>query len=214
MRQPQPAVALRFIDRWYGKLALLLLSVLLYTLALAPVKQFYLAWFGLVLWLWVVSQSKSQWRAFWWSWLAGTIFFLVNMWWLAYVTGPGMIALLVYLGLYWAVPAIILRGAGWLNPDDAVSTPARYISIVLGIATVLTAVERARGYVITGLPWLYLGHTQSPVLVVCQIADLFGVYGITFFVAAVNALLFLYLRGGSRRALRMATAVVIVMWGA
>src|SRR5258708_16480520 len=109
MGQPQPAAALRFIDRWFGKLALLLLSVLLLTLALAPVKQFYLAWVGLAPWLWVVSRSKTQWRAFLWSWLAGTIFFLANMWWLAYVTGPGMIALLVYLGLYWSVTAIVLR---------------------------------------------------------------------------------------------------------
>ena len=46
-----------FIDRWQGQLALVALSVILLTLALAPVKQFYLAWVGLVPWLWVVGKS-------------------------------------------------------------------------------------------------------------------------------------------------------------
>ena len=38
-----------------------------------------------------------------------------------------------------------------------------------------------------GLPWLYLGSTQTPALCLCQIADITGVAGLSFLIAAVNA---------------------------
>ena len=99
---PQPQIDRSLLDRWYGKALLLLLTVLLLTLSTAPFKQFYLAWVGLVPWLIVLGRCRSPWSALGWSWIAGTAFFIANMWWLAYVTGPGMIALMAVLGLYWA----------------------------------------------------------------------------------------------------------------
>ena len=44
-----------------------------------------------------------------------------------------------------------------------------------------------------GLPWLYLGYTQSPVLAICQSADLFGTAGLSFLIAAANAWVALWL---------------------
>jgi apolipoprotein N-acyltransferase len=218
-----------FVHRWYGRLTLVLLSVVLLTLGLAPIKQFYLAWVGLVPWMWVVEKAKSNGRAFLWSWLGGTLFFLANLWWLLYVSTPGMFALVIFLGLYWGVAAIIFRGSGWLangrteesglrterkmrsSPQSSVLSPQPYVWSVLGIATVWTALEWVRGTLFTGLPWLYLGHTQSPILLVCQIADALGVYGITFGVAATNALVYLHLTR-DRQGLWPATGVVAGLW--
>src|SRR5262249_37022266 len=70
--------AKRFSARWYGRLCLLLLAVGLLTLAFAPVGQFYLAWVGLVPWLVVLAGTRSQWSAFFWSWVGGTLFFIAN----------------------------------------------------------------------------------------------------------------------------------------
>lgn len=157
------------------------------TLAFAPYRQFYLAWVGLIPWLHVVRTSKSHRRAFFWSWLAGTAFFAANMWWLYYVTIPGMIALLVYLGLYWGLVAWALRGIGW----NEVS-PRRHILLGTAIvAIVWTSFEWIRGTLFTGLPWLYVGHTQTPLINICQIADIFGVYGVTFVIVAINAAIYL-----------------------
>ena len=41
-----------------------------------PTGQFYLAWIGLAPWLLVVRGAKSNRAAFFWSWLAGTLFFV------------------------------------------------------------------------------------------------------------------------------------------
>src|SRR5438876_4779237 len=112
--EERSAQKIRPVDRWFGRLGLVALSAVMLTLALAPAKQFYLAWVGLVPWLWVVRQAKSTARAFWWSWVGGTLFFGLNLWWIVYVTAPGAVALVIYQGLYWGVGAMIVRG--WLRP--------------------------------------------------------------------------------------------------
>ena len=67
-------------------------------------------------------------------------------------------------------------------------TPGKSALAVLAIAAVWVGLEWFRGtWPLGGLAWLYWGHTQSPFLAVCQIADFAGVFGISFWGAAVNA---------------------------
>jgi apolipoprotein N-acyltransferase len=184
----------------------------LLTAAFAPADQFYLAWVGLVPWLIVLSRARSIWAAFGWSWVAGTLFFIANMWWMSAVTVPGMIGLMAILGMYWGYAGVVLYGAGVVGirrgaggnrgsgdeqkPDPDSSFPSAPLPLrssstvrVLLTAVVWTAAaEWFRGtWPWHGLPWLYLGYTQSPVLALCQSADLFGVAGISFLIAAANA---------------------------
>ncbi len=205
-----------FTDRWYGQLALIFASVILLSLSLAPTKQLYLAWVGLVPWLWMIGKTKSSVWAFLASWLGGILFFTANMWWLVYVSIPGMIALMIYLGLYWGFASLLFRSLGWIRTPPVgnritLAAKPSYTYSVFGIAMGWTALEWLRGTLFTGLPWMYLGHTQSPLPVVCQIADIFGVYGISFCIAASNALIYFYVRG-ERRHLKTATFAVASLW--
>jgi apolipoprotein N-acyltransferase len=159
-------------------------SIVMLTLAFAPVGQFYLAWIGLAPWLVCVAEARSQKSAFFWSWIAGTLFFIANMWWMASISWPGMLALLTVCGVFWAVAALVIRGAGLLGER----TSGKILRGILGIAVVWTATEWVRGIIFTGLPWLFLGYSQTPILPVCQIADITGSYGVTFWVMCVNAL--------------------------
>lgn len=222
--------------RWHTKLGLILLTILLLSLSFAPFGQFYLAWVGLVPWLLVVRSHKSQRAAFFWGWLAGILFFTVNMWWLARVTGPGMVALMFLLGLFWAVAAVLIRGVGllseewlgggvmgWWRKDKAASTvstpPLRHsttpsLLTVLLLPAIWVGFEWFRGnWPMNGLPWLYLGHTQTPVLAMCQVADTVGVYGISFWVVAINALVALFIveRLSARRLAGAASVVAVVL---
>jgi apolipoprotein N-acyltransferase len=211
-----PATVVPLVQRWYGKALLEFLSVLLLSLAFAPVKLFFLAWVGLVPWLVLVRNCRTPWRAFGWSWITGVGFFAANMWWLGRVTGPGVVALMPILGLYWAVAGFILRGTGLVNlpvdgttgqptPSDGVNAAAAPSSILrplssilplLGIAAVWVTLEWLRGtWPFEGLPWLYLAHTQTPALHLCQVADTVGEMGVSFWVALVNAWVFLFLVG-------------------
>jgi len=114
------------------------------------------------------------------------------------------VALMVVLGLYWAFAGMIIRAAGVLgaaggivrsradtgagDSADSVIGGIRAIGSVFLIATIWVAFEWLRAtWPLGGLPWLYLGHAQSPVLRLCQIADIAGVFGISFWVATINA---------------------------
>ncbi len=63
-----------------------------------------------------------------------------------------------------------------------------------------------------GLPWLLLGYTQTPAVIACQIADITGVYGVSFCVALVNAWVALFvINRFSLRQLRHAGAMVLAV---
>src|SRR5687767_9301746 len=102
--------ARRSLHPAFMRVGLLLLSVLLLSLALAPVNQYYLAWVGLAPWMLAVAQTRSKKAAFGWGFAGAWAFFLVNMWWLWFVTPPGMFVLTLYLAFFWGVAAIIVRG--------------------------------------------------------------------------------------------------------
>jgi apolipoprotein N-acyltransferase len=175
---------------WRGRLLLALATVAMLSLAYAPLKQFYFAWVGLVPWLVMVARAKSKKQAFFWSWLTGILFFSVNLWWIGYVTIPGAIALMFYMGLWFALVALVLRGARLLpTKTDGPAKPQAAAWAVLSmflIAAVWVATEWTWGNLFTGLPWLYLGHTQTPILPMCQIADVTSAYGVSFWVVLVN----------------------------
>lgn len=190
--EPRPASP-SVVTRWWGRLLLLLVGAGLLTAAFAPAGQWYLAWVGLVPWLVVLHGCRRQASAFLWSWVAGTFFFIANMWWMAAVTGPGMVGLMAILGLYWGYAGLIVRGAGLLRAGGSEAgarvPPWRWatVRLLLMAATWVAAAEWFRGtWPWHGLPWLYLGYTQSPVLTLCQVADVTGVAGVSFVVVAAN----------------------------
>jgi apolipoprotein N-acyltransferase len=181
-----------FSRRWYGRLCLLLLGVACLTASFAPVDQFYLAWVGLVPWLLVLNGTRSQRSAFFWSWLFGTLFFIANMWWMANVTAPGMVGLMAILGIYWGTTGTVMRGAGvfGISSRPLIFNPRSSVFLRLIVTAVIFVAicEWVRGvWPWHGLPWLYLGYTQSPVLWICQIADITGVEGLSFVIVLANA---------------------------
>ena len=224
----RPTLAPRpLADRWWGKALLLLVGVSLLSLSIAPFGQFYAAWVGLVPWLVVVRHCRGPVRAALWSWLAGIAYFSANMWWLAFITGPGLIALMAVLGAYWAGAAAVLWpwialgkpgpgvGVGGVRTgvdgptDDLVpatsgsrppATDSRLpfaLLVLLPVAWV--GFEWLRGaWPFNGLPWLYLAHSQTTALLVCQIADTTGELGVSAWVALVNGLVALFVFNGWR----------------
>jgi apolipoprotein N-acyltransferase len=172
-----------------GRIALLALAAALLTLAYAPFGQFYLAWIGLVPWLVVVRSSRTSLRAFGWGWIGALIFNLINFSWLWGATRTGMIGLACYLSLFWGLAALVI----------ARTRDLRAIAAVPLIAVIWTGCEWFRGWLFTGFPWMFLGQTQTPVLAMCQVADITGVFGVSFWLACVSALAALHVEQPARR---------------
>ena len=145
-------------------------------------------------WLWLVpALCGALWRsprgALGDGWLAGTVFFVVLLRWLDFtfenyssipwpVTWLPITALAAYCGLYLGVVGSVIA---WLRPRLGAGW-------ALATAPVLwVAGEWIRGWLMGGFPWGLLGYSQHAALSVIQIAELGGVYAVSFLLVAVNA---------------------------
>jgi apolipoprotein N-acyltransferase len=146
----------------------------------------FVAWFALVP-LHLALDHIPKRRAFWLGWLAGTIGFTGIMAWVVtamttYGKVPlpisyGILLLLTaYLGLYVGLYSVSLVWLRELVPRyGLLFAPCFWVSL-----------ELLRTYAFSGIPWSLLGYSQYRQIEIIQIADHFGVYGVSFLIVLVN----------------------------
>lgn len=159
-------------------IGLVFLSAILLVCSFPNVNLSFLIWVGLVPFL-ILLDAKSPKAAFLWGWLTGFLFFLGTHYWLIHVTLPGMILMNIYLGIYFG-----LFGLGYASFQKF---PLKHKLWVL--PSLWVALEFTRDRLFTGFGWACLGHSQYEVLPLIQIADITGVFGVSFLVVMVNVLL-------------------------
>ena len=109
---------------------------------------------------------------------AGLILSGGGVFWLAQVTVIGWALLALYISGYIALAALGVR------------LLRRRLPMGLALPMAWCAAELVRARLFGGFPWLLLGHTQHTWTTLIQIADVAGVYGVSFVAAAVNGLIF------------------------
>ena len=125
------------------------------------------------------------------GWLGGFLFFLLLLRWLnftfrVYSAIPWPLVwlptalLAAYCGLYVGLFASALSWIGRRRSNLAAIAAAPFVWV---------AAEWLRGWLLGGFPWGHLGYSQYRRLEVIQIAELGGVYAVSFLVVAVNAAL-------------------------
>jgi len=181
-RPPQPELSRpvpasrHLIRRKRTPYLLALISAFGLSLAFPPTEISWLAYLAPVPLLVMAVATAPRRHVFWAAWLGGFVFFGWNMWWIWPISLPGTAAgwvvLAAYLGLYWAVFSWFLRRLEEISP-----IPLTFAAPVLWVG-----LEYVRGWLLSGLPWLYVGHTQYENLVLVQTADALGAYGPSFLV--------------------------------
>lgn len=146
----------------------------------------FFAWVALVPLLLSIWEQKPG-KAF----LSGAVFGLVSffgsLYWiyhsihyygsLSIVTSVIVVlALCAYLALYPAVFAWLL----------SLSFRRSFLPVSIGAPVFWVVLEFLRSYALTGFPWLSIGYSQYRLLPIIQIADITGVYGVSFLVVCVN----------------------------
>ncbi len=164
------------------------ISGLALTLSFPKAELSYLAFFALVPWL-VSIQSMTLKESFYSGFIAGLFFFLTLIYWIVptvHVYGglhlvlavSTLILLCFYLSLYPAIFAFLIKKSApkyWFAPIFA--------------SCLWTGLEFIRTYAFTGFSWGALGYSQFSNLLLIQIADFSGVYGVSFLIILVNYLL-------------------------
>ena len=169
-------------------LFLAILSGLLLTASFPPGKFSFLAWIALIPLL-VSILHKAPRNAFKLGFIAGFFHYLTLVYWIVVVLGqygnlslPVSLLALVLLSLFLALyPALFSCLACRLNNG-------LFYPFFLGAFWV--SIEYARAHLVTGFPWCLLGYSQYEHLAVIQIANLFGVYAVSFLIVLVNGLIF------------------------
>ncbi len=154
---------------------LCILSAVLLILPFCNGNLWIFAWFGFVP-VFLALNNKSRKEAFFLFFITGLIFWSGTIYWLIHVTLPGTVPLIIYLALYFALFGLIIR------PFTRNSTPLTLIFV----ASVWVLLEYIRSHLFTGFPWALLGNSQYLNLPVIQIADITGVWGVSFLIMLVN----------------------------
>jgi apolipoprotein N-acyltransferase len=148
-----------------------------------PLACGWLAWVALVPLLCLVRSEARPRRIYFAAWLCGLAFFWPAIAWMRVADWRMWFTwamLATYCSLYVPVAVWLVR-----RLDSATPLP-----LVLSFPAVWCGLEFLRSFLGSGFAWYFLGHSQHTFLPLIQIADLGGVYAVSFLVAAVNVWLF------------------------
>lgn len=159
------------------------------------------AWIALVPLLSAVD-GKNLMQSFGIGWLAGFIMFIGQIFWLEtfHISVPFVLS--AYLAAYFGLFCLLYR---FIKIKIAISD-------LIAIPILWTAIEFLRSIGYWGFPAGLLGYSQHQNLWFIQIANLFGIFGVSFILAFINAAIFsLIKRGLSWRSLnKLAVTAILV----
>ena len=190
IHQNKNIVLLKYIPAKYfsAKYIPALISGLALTLSFPKANLSYLVFFAMVPWFMSMGSMTSK-ESFYSGFIAGLFHFLTLIYWIVptlnvygelhpVLAVSTLILLCLYLSLYPAIFAFLLKQMDanfWVAPIAA--------------ACVWTGLEYIRTYAFTGFSWGALGYSQYENLLLIQIADFSGVYGVSFLIVLINYLL-------------------------
>ncbi|MGW8287112.1 MAG: apolipoprotein N-acyltransferase [Desulfobulbales bacterium] len=129
--------------------------------------------------------------------ITGMVHYVTLLYWVIIVLGrygglplwisvPALLLLSLYMSVYLILFCIIINLA-W----------KRWEILIVWLAPILwVGLDYIRSFLFSGFPWQDLGYSQYKALLLIQIADLTGHYGITFYIVLVNSV----------------TALLLVLW--
>ena len=177
------------------RIILSIISGFVLVFAFPPLGLGFAAWVGVIP-LFFAVEGAGKGKGFLLGFLSGFVFFLGTVYWVinsmyfyggvpVWISVFVMLALAAYLSLYAAAFGLCL--------SVILERQSGILRIVL-VPSVWVTLEYLRGYVFTGFPWVLLGYSQAYHTPLIQIADMTGVWGVSFLIISVNTAVFLIIR--------------------
>ncbi len=175
-----------------GKIFCAGISGLLLTAAFPKIGADWLAPFAFLPLLWSLRDVSGR-EGFRLGFIMGLLHFLTLLCWLVHtmqvyghlplgLAVPLLFLLAAYLALYPAFFSMILCTAG--------RAPLHFFLL---LPVLWTGLEYLRAHLLTGFPWELLGYSLFRRLHLIQIADILGVYGVSFLLMSISGSFFLLL---------------------
>jgi apolipoprotein N-acyltransferase len=170
------------------------LSGLLLWAAFFPLDFGAIGFVALVPWLSLVRADVSRRRRYLAAYLGGFVFSVLATQWVR-VAHPMMyaswLAFSLVLPLFWVLTLDLIRRLDRLGVPLALSVPVVWVALEymrMHFPTGYPFLKPLGLYQMIGFGWYFLGYTQHANLPLIQIADLGGVYAVSFVVAGVNGM--------------------------
>ena len=193
------------------------LSSLLMVFAFPPFDLWLIAWFGMVpLFFAVYEETPSV--VFKTGFVWGFVFFAGTVYWVVnsmvnyggvsiYASVLVLLLLVTVLSIY---PAVFVYLASKLTGENQKSS----VKNLIVVPCIWVSIEYIRTHLFTGFPWVLLGYSQTRNLAILQVADITGVYGISFLIVMFNFFIFLstshFLKNGGVRFKEGAAVFLII----
>ncbi len=160
---------------WLIFYAFPIVSGLLTGLSHVPLPTGFLAYFGVIPLLLSAAVLHGR-SAFLAGFMSGVAYYVTTIYWIAWITLPGVLAAIFYLSLWrgltvWAISVVTRRFGSvglWSAPF-----------IWVGLEYLMSLGD-------LGFPWVLLGSSQVDYLPLIQYADLGGVFMVSFWLLLVN----------------------------
>ena len=172
------------------KLLFIILSAVLTGLSQLSYNLGFLVWFSLVPLFFIIDELICYKKVFKYSFLWGFIYHIISIYWLAQNIGTtqivafiSMILTVIYLSFNTVIIFMI-----WFY----LKKYYKDYSIFL-IPFIWTLVEYIKSYGLLAFPWISLANTQTDYLYLIQIAELTGIYGISFWITILNVVVYSFL---------------------
>ncbi len=168
-----------------NKIKLSILSSVLIGLSFQPLNLGFLAWFALVPFI-IILFNSSSFEGMVFGFLIGLISNLISLYWLSENIGTtfviGLISLIstaIYLSIFWSIFSLIFCFINNNSSKGIYFFPFGWVIF-----------EYCFSIGIMGFPWMSLATTQTNYLPVIQIAEFTGIFGISFWIACLNIIIF------------------------
>src|SRR5829696_1175616 len=172
-----------------------ILSGVLLWAAFFPLDLGPLAFAALVPWLTLLRAPVSNKRRYFAAYVGGFTFFALATQWVR-VAHPMMylswLGLALVAPLFWLMPLAVMRRLDRLGVPLALTVPIAWVAFEyarMHFPTGYPFLKHLGAYQMIGFGWYFLGYTQHAFAQLIQIADLGGVYAVSFVVASVNGAL-------------------------
>lgn len=189
-----------------------LLSGILLFLSFPKFGLGFIAWIAFVPLFIALRNVVSLWRALFLGWIAGMTACIGILYWITYVVvNYGHLPL--YLGLI-----IMLLLACYLSLFSALFAAGivylrRWVPLYLVAPVLWICLEYVKSKAFTGFPWENLGYSQFNNFFFIQIADVVGVFGLSFLILLLNTAFFEIITERSKKAFVLAASVLLLWTG-
>ena len=166
------------------------ISGILLILSFPKFGEGFVVWFALVPLFYALKDIYRLKDGFLLGFIAGLICHIGILYWITYVVVhygdlpyyagiSAMLLLAVYMSIYTAVFA---AGIIYFKKKN--------IPLIFTAPVLWTSLEYAKSHLLTGFPWENIAYSQYLYTPIIQIADITGIYGITFVIVMANVIIF------------------------